>query len=231
MSVPETFHPEFLRPVEHVNKPDPRNLTFVTFDPSIGKDRPLDIKDFHDAVSEYRLNLTVPEKIVWQFETAKNLYLYAWFVYRFYAICEHQALACLELALRTRYEDEAPKEYRNSDGKLYLKKALRYVIDRGYVRNEGFSIWNETVKRRAIGRYEQEKRQEMFANGLKEITYDYSDLEVKDVDRDWNYLEILFSCLPKIPNMYAHGSNTLNIQVLSTLEVVSEIINQIYPAD
>src|SRR2546426_803333 len=104
------FHPEFLRPVEYVCEPDPRSLSFVKMDPCTGEFVPLTIQDYHQAVSQFTLNAKVPEEIVHQFETAKNLYLYAWFVYRFYPVCEHHALACLELALRKRYEHEATNE-------------------------------------------------------------------------------------------------------------------------
>ncbi|MDR4493126.1 MAG: hypothetical protein R3B74_01645 [Nitrospirales bacterium] len=229
MLAPETFNPEFLRPAERVSEPDPRNLTFVIFDSSTNDYRHLNIMDFYEAVSAYRLNLTVPPKIIFQFETAKNLYLYSWFVYRFYPICEHHALACLELALRERYKDEASKEYRNRDGKLYLKGALRFAIACGHVKHEGFSSCHETVKRRATDRYEQEKLEELHTKGLKEIAYDYSDLEVTDADRNREYLDFLSNFLPNLRNEYAHGSTTLDNQALTTLEVVSEIINQIYP--
>ncbi len=164
-----------------------------------------------------------------QFETARNLYLYAWFVYRFYPVCEHHALACLELALRERYGNEAPNDYRNKDGKLYLKGSLRYAIDRGYVRHEGFRRWNEAAQRRAAGRYEMEKTDEMYANGLKQIDLDYSKVTVTDADRNWEYLSFLSDFLPELRNSYAHGTTMLHNQVLTTLEVVSEIINQIYP--
>lgn len=172
----------------------------------------------------------VPEDIVLQFETTKNVYLYAWFVYRFYPVCEHQALACMELALRNRYEDEAPSKYRNKDGKLYLKGALRYAIDRGYVRHEGFRRWHEAAQRRATLRYEMEKSNEMYAKGLKQIDLDYSEVTVTDVDRNWEYLSFLSDFLPELRNNYAHGTSMLHNQVLTTLEVVSEIINQIFPA-
>lgn len=133
MSTANQFHPDLLRPAEHVFEPHPRNLVFSKLDPQTGEFVPKDIHDQHGAVSEYNLHAKVPEDIVTEFETAKNLYLYAWFVYGFYPVCEHRALACLELALRNRYEHVAPRKYRNKrDGKLYLKRALRYAIDCGY---------------------------------------------------------------------------------------------------
>lgn len=230
MSTTKDFHPELLRPAEQVRKPDPRNTAFVKMDRETGDFVPLNIRDQHDAVSEYSLHAKVPEDIVMQFETTKNVYLYAWFVYRFYPVCEHQALACLELALLKRYEHEAPKKYRNRrDDKLYLRGALRYAIDLGYVKHEGFRRWHEAAQRRATLRYEMEKSDEMYAKGLKEIDLDYSKVTVIDADRNWEYLDFLAGYLPELRNRYAHGTSVLHNQVLMTLEVVSEIINQIYP--
>jgi len=59
-------------------------------------------QDRHEFIAAYDLNPAVPEDIRVQFDTARNLYLYAWNVYRFHVVAEHQALSTLELALRTR---------------------------------------------------------------------------------------------------------------------------------
>ena len=232
MSTTKDFHAELLRPVEQVCEPDPRNTVFAKPDRETGDFIPLSIRDQHEAISEHVLHAKVPEDIMMQFETARNLYLYTWFVYRFYPVCEHHALACLELALRKRYEHEAPKKYRNKrDGKLYLKGALHYAIDRGYVKHEGFRRWHEWAHVRASVRYEEEKREEMYAKGLKRIDLDYSEVTVTDTDRNWKYLSSLLDHLPGLRNHYAHGTTMLHNQVLTTLEVVSEIINQIYPSE
>lgn len=225
------FHLEFLRPVEHVCERDPRSLSFVRIDSETGDLRPLEIRDQHESIARFSLNKGVPEEIILQFETAKNLYLYAWFVYRFYPVCERHALACLELALRKRYECEAPNEYRGRDGKLYLKGLLRYTVDRGCVKHEGFRRWQEAAYRKAEIRYQMEKIDEMHAKGLKSIDLDYSEVEVTDADRNWEYLNALKEWLPELRNHYAHGTSNLDNQVLGTIQVVSEIINQIYPPE
>ena len=231
MSTTNQFHPDLLRPIEHVFESHPRNLDFAKLDPETGEFVPLNIRDQHAAVSEYKLHAKVPEDFVMQFETAKNLYLYAWFVYGFYPVCEHHALACLELSLRKRYDHEVPKEYRTRDGRLYLKGLLRYAIDRGHVKHDGFRRWHERAHVRASVRYEKEKREEMYAKGLKRIDLDYSEVTVTDTDRNWKYLSSLLDHLLGLRNHYAHGTSMLHNQVLGTLEVVSEIINQIYPAE
>ncbi len=222
MSETKEFNAEFLRPLDRVCEPDPRNTVFVN----------LDLRHLHQSLSERTLHAKVPEDILMQFETARNLYLYSWFVYRFYSVCEYQALACLEMALRKRYEQEAPKEYRNKrDHKLYLKGGLRYAIDCGHVKHEGFRRWHEAAHRQATFRYEMGKTDEMYAKGLKQIDLDYSEVVVTDADRNWEYLNFLADFLPELRNQYAHGTSMLHNNVLTTLEVVSEIINQIYPAE
>jgi hypothetical protein len=55
-----------------------------------------------EAISPLQLGPEVPEAIAIHFETAKNILLYAWFVYRFHMVAEQYVLSTLELALRER---------------------------------------------------------------------------------------------------------------------------------
>ena len=225
------FHPEQLRPVNYVSTPDPRSVGFVTPDREAGGWRQLQIADYHKAVSPHCLNKAVPEDIRVHFDTARNLYLYAFFVYRFYPVSEHQALACLELALRMRYEKEIPKKYFGRSKFLTLGPLLRYAIDKGDVRNEGFKRWHEAAETRAKSRYSTEKLDEMREKGLDRIDLDYSEAQVTDIDRNQTYIDDLVKFLPELRNNYAHGSKMLHSSVLGTIQMVSEIINQIYPDD
>ena len=233
------FHPEFLRPVEHVCEPDPRNTVYVILDPENGE-RPLDIRDQHASIRRFNLNKGVPEDVVFQFETAKNLYLYAWFVFRFYPVAEHQALACLELALRKQFEKALMKERLERSKKHEpskkiqkpsLRPLLRYAISHNHIRHEGFQRWHEAARRRAEHRYQIEKVDEMYKKGLSSIDCDYSEVMITDADRNWKYLDILQEKLPELRNLYAHGTSNLDNQVLGTIEAVSEMINQIYPVE
>ncbi len=218
MNHAKKFNPESLRSLEYIFEPDPRNAVYVVFDQN---DRPYDITDHYKAISQIELHASVPEDIAVQFETAKNLCLYAWFIYRFYPVAEHHAFTCLELALRTRYEKELSK-------KPGLKFLLKYAIDKGDIKNDGFQRWHEVVERRAMARYSGEKIQEMMEKGLKSIELDYSKVQITDVDRNIHYAKILLETLPEIRNHYAHGAILLHDQVLGTIELVSEIINQLY---
>ncbi len=225
----EKSHAEFLRSIENATQPDPRSISFVRYDTALKAMRPLSLEDHHSAMSELALHSGVPENVSIQFETAKNLFLYAWFVYRFFAVAEHHSLACLEFAMRERFGNALPKKYLGRGGRPTLKPYLRYARDSGYIKNEGFARWHERAALRARYRYEYEKSQEMEAKGLKSILLDDSEVVVKDEDRNWGYIDILVDTLPATRNMYAHGSGSIHNQVRGTLEIVSEIVNQIFP--
>ena len=229
MSSERPFHPERLRPINYVCTPDPRSVDFVTPDRQAGGWRQLEVTDNHRAVSIYNLNAAAPEDIKVHFDTARNLYLYAWFVYRFYPVAEYHALACLELALRERYEKEIPKKYFGRSKHVSLKPLLRYAVDKGDVKNEGFKKWHESAAIRAKTRYQYEKLDEMQQKGLEQIELDDSEVQVTDMDRNLGYINDLIEILPKFRNNYAHGSKMLHNHVLGTIQIVSEIINQIYP--
>jgi hypothetical protein len=94
-------HPDYLRTPDTVCKPDIRSPMASFLD-----EQPLTVEYQYSAVADICLHKGVPEDIRVQFETTKNLYLYAWFVYRFYPVAEHHAYTCLELALHERFEPE-----------------------------------------------------------------------------------------------------------------------------
>jgi len=66
--------------------------------------------------------------------------------------------------------------------------------------------------------------------GLDEIEFDETNVVIKDEDRDHDYLGNMLENVPEIRNHYAHGSSTLHNQVIGTLRLVKEIINQLWPA-
>jgi hypothetical protein len=185
------FDAEKLRPAEYICEPDPRNANMAWVDKVSGQIRPVKASDLHDAVSDFSLNAGVPEDVAQHFETAKNLYLYSWFIYRFQPVAEFQCMASLEYALRERLAQEI------SSGKVkykMLRGLLEYAIQNGLIRRDGFARW------------------------------------VKANDPEWDLLASLEMALPEIRNGYAHGTYTLAPTALGTLELVYEMINQLYPA-
>lgn len=217
---------EALRTPDMVCQPDPRSRKKDVF-----TGEPLTIAYEHEKIAGVTLHRGVPRNIWAQFETSRNLYVYAWYVYRFYPVAEHQAYACLELALRERYEAEvtAISKTKARETLHGLKSLLEYAIQQGHLRNDGFSLWRERTKARAQQRTEDELWEKVLQEGRTEMVFDPDDYEITDVDRNHDYLQVILKTLPALRNGYAHGSNTLHSQVLYSIRLVSEIINQIFP--
>ncbi len=222
------FNSEYLRPLEFVNESDSRNRCFSVLDPAIKNIRPLEIKDYHSSISKYQLNENVPENIRIQFETVKNLFLYSWFVYRFHSVSELCAFTCLELALRTRYGKEIPKKYYPRSKEPTLRPLLNYAIDKEDIRNEGFQVWHNAVLKNAKNRSDMEKIDEFIASGLPEMEIDEAEPKIMEVDKNYDYINIIKETIPMLRNNYSHGTSMLHNQVLGSIQIVSEIINQAY---
>lgn len=220
-------HPDFLRSPESVCKADSRSEAFSVLAET--GFRPKTIVDQHKAVADLTLHGGVPEGVRIQFETTKNLYLYAWFVYRFYPVAHHHAYTCLELALRERFEAEilATGEQKREHGPG-LRRLMGYAVDNGFLRNENFEVWRHKTWVNAKMRTMYEELEEMSRLGVDQMEHDESKIEIKDVDRNHDYLAILLETIPYLRNHYAHGSKSLHNQVLGTVQVVEEIINQIF---
>lgn len=55
-------------------------------------------------VDSTQLNSGVPVEVRRNFDRAKNLSLYAWYVYDFHQVAEMDAISTLEMALRKKFE-------------------------------------------------------------------------------------------------------------------------------
>jgi hypothetical protein len=187
----------------------------------------MDLAGHHAEISECVLHRGVPQDIALQFETAKNIYLYSWFVYRFFNVAENHGYACLELALRERLKDEiaAGKLGSNRPG---LRRLLGYAADHRLIKNEGFATWRNRGEINSRHRAESEALRRMAEGNLDEIALDYSTLQVTQDDLDWDYVNALVEALPALRNNYAHGSHDLHNWSLRMIRVVVEIINQLF---
>lgn len=220
---------EFLRTPETICQPDPRSRFFgITHDdePYGGKA----FKEHHHRIAAITLHSGVPEDIIMQFETAKNICLYAWFVYRFYPVSESQVYACLELALHERFEKEMLEAgWRKEKHGFGLRNYLKYAARQGYIRNEDFEVWRHSVWARASERYRAECLAEMKRLDLSEMEIDELKIEIKEEDKNVDYIGTLLESIPYLRNHYAHGSKTLHKEVLGTFRIASEIINKLWP--
>jgi hypothetical protein len=245
-------HPDFLRSPENLLNPDPRSTSFSF----LGENgfEPVTLRWWHKQVAEIDLHDGVPTKIVVNFETAKNLSLFSWHVYRFHTVARTHAYACLELALRIKFfeaiylaENERRRESykRRSTHELNVKpyepinrqefrptlrRLLKHAIETGSLKNENFTAWQNRTKARANHRSLLETLEEMSRLGLERMDKDDSKIEITDADRDHDYLAELENTVSFLRNHYAHGTTSLDNRSLSSPRLVAEIINQIYPA-
>lgn len=172
----------------------------------------------------------VPEKVAIAFETARNLYLYAWHVFRFYPVAQMQALATLEMGLRTRLPARLPEGYqRPSQRQPTLHGMLGYAIDQGLLRNQGFSRWHAAAENKARQRRDWEAMRRLVDDGLDVVEVD--DMEsvvITPEDQRWDLLAVLREGLHRARNELAHGSSMLSHQVRGDIELVAEMLNQLY---
>ena len=203
-------NPDGLKSIEEVFVSDPRHKSFVVYDEIKRNDRPLEINDLYLDLQEFILNPNVPEKVKTHFDTARNLYLYSWFVYRFYPVAELQAYASLEFALKEKFKKE---KLRTPIGlRLLLKNALK----KDWIRDEGIRHYNRIDKRR---------------NEYKTLVQDVYDFEQERANKQNTneYVKILVDALPSLRNTMAHGSSYLTNRVYLTFEICCDLINQLYP--
>lgn len=210
-------------------EPDPRNLFFSRFDASGDGLRSATVLDQLNDVAQFSLCAEVPEAVRIHFETAKNLYAYAWFVYRFHGVAEQQALTSLEFALRERL----CAEIAQSKGKsACLRKGLGWwlkeALARKVISNERLPRRREWALQRARARAEREKIEEMERTGATSMQVDYSNLHLLPEDLEFDQIGIFIKNLPDIRNAYAHGSSLLHPEVLGTFEIVCNLVNQLF---
>jgi hypothetical protein len=105
-------------------KPDPR------FD-----DQTMRITDLHRLVQPIELSAKVPAHIREQFDTARNAFVYSWFVYELATLAEQQAYAALEMGLCYRLDPTAAPNTTRSPG---LRRLLDQAIAKGLLTRSEF---------------------------------------------------------------------------------------------
>ena len=73
---------------DQVCEPDPRQKAIVVLDLDTREIRDRTLNDHYSSIDKISLDSTVPEEIRKQFDVARNLLLYSWFVYRFIPVAE-----------------------------------------------------------------------------------------------------------------------------------------------
>lgn len=214
-----------LRAVNQLLIPDLRMKHFVVQTRS--GTRPLSQDDRHQSIANLNLNLSVPQDIRVHFDTARNVYLHAWYVYRFHVIAEQHALISLEFALRTALQDA---------GLLNGKRAvrgLRQLLDTAskaeLISNDAFPFREHWAKQLADRRVSLEQSDYMRRNGITTMTFAYEEPVPTGDELDFDWITQFRDSLPTIRNAYAHGSPNLHAGVMRTFEIVWSLINQLFP--
>jgi hypothetical protein len=205
--------------------------------------RPIRQEDRYEAIGALALSEAVPQLVRVHYDTARNLFLYAWHVYRFHVVAEHQALASLELALRTAFiergdldaegrlpsSNAGPSKQSSKPRRLYLRDLLLLASSKKLVVNEGFTRRIEWAQQLAERRRSLEQIAYMQMNMLEEMRVPDEPAVPTEEDFEADWLSDLAETLPEMRNRYAHGSSTVYPGVLRTFEIVRDLVDQLWP--
>lgn len=196
------------------------------------------VEYFHKLIQDYELHEHVPEKIRFQFDTVRNLFLHAYYVYRFYPIVKHQLYVTLEHAINECIGSDSLDKYRKSLNKSLpkdvpkysrgLKLNLKYLVEHELIHNEDFEVWRRGKKQAAEGKYRAKILSKMRDCNLSEYQWNDADIDYEGVQYDYDYTADILELIPKIRNFFAHGQSDLRPTPMVDFEVVSVIINNIF---
>lgn len=125
--------PKMLKPIASICKPDERFQRLSFHDEENGHIRPIRAEDLHNEVCAIELSSLIPTEIRYQFDVARNAYLYSWFVYDLVILAEQQTYIVLEMALKHRMRSERLRDKS-------LKPSLQLAIKRGWLSAKDFEI-------------------------------------------------------------------------------------------
>lgn len=205
-----------IKPLDEIFTAEPVHSLFSVLDKKTGSSRPMVIDDHYSVIKDINLAASVPKDIRSQFETSRNLLLYAWFVLRFIPVAELQAYASLELALKTRIGQVGEGVSKKHRG---LKRMLVFAIEQRWICDTG------------IRQYQRiEERRNEYRASMKRIFGDEHASD--DLLKVQSYVSVLAETIPWLRNEYAHGSSSLPLMnsAYLTLEICCDIINQLFPA-
>jgi hypothetical protein len=200
-----------LKELDQITTPDPRQMLFSQ-----------SLKDRHGQLAEIALKESVPPEVRQLFETAKNISLYSWFVYRFHQASEMIAYSVLEMSLRLRYESENI----NSKKPPMLYGLIEHAINEKWVSKEYFPQLQIKARHAADFQKTMESGKKLKQPG-DEAPIDEPSLEDIEYHLQKMDLDFLF-CIPKLRNDLAHGSSALSPSSTATLRRIADIVNQIY---
>lgn len=194
---------EFVNSLTNINTPDSRWEGFGEY--KDGSFIPLTLEEFSKPIYEITLDEHTPTNIVTHFETAKNLALYSWYVYRFMPISELYAYITIEMALRNK----------ENNTKTPFSKLLKKAVKDKVIVTEKLSHWRQ-VKKFKERQYSEALEFSKLRGAPPPPPPKLSD-----------YAETLSDVIPFFRNTYAHGSSSISPFPYLALQNSADIINQV----
>ncbi len=215
---------EALRNADTIFRPDPRSTP--QWETLNGHAHLAEIEQRSVQLQQFVLHAGVPEAIRIHFETAKNVYLYAWFVYRFNMVAGQYLYSTLELALRICFY---PPEGEVTEGKRpTLAPLLKRALKKGYFSTEKFSMARRHALGQARQRYRSEIGKKVFEENLSGADLDYSQVVPTKDDYDSFNLPQWLDTIPFLRNEHSHGTTSLWPMSQIDFEIAGEMINQLF---
>ena len=188
--------------------------------------------DRYAAIHRLELHASVPLDIRVQFDTARNCYLYAWFVYRFHVVAEQHALGTLEFALRTALESRSLISQRTKSGVARevrgLKNLLVLAAKHGLISNDRLPFRIQWASVMARQRSDFDPVRFMSEHNIDTMVVPDAPPVPTPEEINFDWIRSFCETLPQIRNNYAHGGHSLHAGVLRTFQVVWSLVNQLF---
>jgi hypothetical protein len=199
MTPDQNFMGDDFRSLAHVQSPDPRHNAFLR----------KGIETYHAQLNGLILNPSVPADVRVGFDTARNLLLYSFYVYRFSTVARFQAYAVLENAIKLRARNEPSEKFRG------LRQCIEYALKNKWFRDDGVRQYLRLAKIRDDSSY-------LF------MDEDAPRPMVSQAPDVW--IQRIKESFPGIRNGIAHGTPLLLGGDFTVLEMCCDLVNQLFPA-
>lgn len=187
------------------------------------------LEDVHYALSQCCLNKSVPQKVKVHFETAKNVSLYSWYVYRFHQVAEMTAYTALEMALREKYKIEEPGIAEDKLSTLTMKRLMDQAKKRQWLKNEKFpSLYARAKYAAQTEKMLRQSESHDFDRFPSMPIEEATESEIRDVLERFDLAAVVLQNTHKLRNFLAHDLTKMAPDSVGTLSLVSEVINQLF---
>lgn len=129
-----------MKKLEELFQPDIGNSCHVIINHETGSVRPFTLEDHYQIIEPVKLAEHVPVEVLNQFEVAKDLYVYAWFVYEFFPVAHIKLLTTLEYALKKCIDEKELDEFckRRKRRTQNLSTLILFVREKKLIKREDF---------------------------------------------------------------------------------------------